>query len=302
MPSDRTEAKKNWLNQHDSLQEELMKLKKELVKTKDDVLTDLRKDTAPAAASTDLKSEYIPRTPQPQDEPIKAVEVPDDVETPMDVERTAPEPMPPHAQETTPPKERSIRDLIGAHTGESRESVEDGTAGSHALPKHPELTSYIAKVMQHENKLKRKKFEREKTTKPPRADAQPPSEKVEGGTSTSEAPGNLPAEVSPAPVETKPSVPPIETPLDPPQPATVPEPEHQDTYQLPVETPPQDTGPLPEAVAFDAGSFTPKETVWHPPVRPTTVRGPARSASRREESEEPKGGFMNRIKRLWKRR
>ncbi len=302
MPSDRTEAKKNWLNQHDSLQEELMRLKKELVKTKDDVLTDLRKDTAPAATSTDLKTEDIPRTPQHQDEPIKAVEVPDDLETPVEVGRPSPEPMPPLAQETTPPKERSIRDLIGANTGESRESVEDGTAGSHALPKHPELTSYIAKVMQHENKLKRKKFERDKTTKPPRADVQPTSKKPEGGTSTPEAPVNLPVEGSSAPEGTEPSPPPIETPPDPPQPETVPEPENQDVYRSPVETPPQDIGHRPEAVAFDPGSFTPKETEWHPPARQSIVRGPAMSASRREVSEEPKGGFMNRIKRLWKRR
>jgi len=72
-----------------------------------------------------------------------------------------------------PPAKPSIRDLIQTPPQPIRnrppeeEDEEEGGKGparlpEGAIPKHPELASYIAKVMQHENKLKRKKFERSK--------------------------------------------------------------------------------------------------------------------------------------------
>ncbi|MDG6225634.1 MAG: hypothetical protein QCI82_08990 [Candidatus Thermoplasmatota archaeon] len=138
MNPDERDPKRTWLNQHDSLQEELQKLKEEM---KADIREEPISDPEPEIARTGKQ--------QPAEE-----EDPDQEDGMEDPPKTS---------------ELSIKDMLGSV--EIREAPVTGDGPKlqkpeGAIPKHPELTSYIAKVMQHESRLKRKKFEREKVTNP----------------------------------------------------------------------------------------------------------------------------------------
>ena len=132
MNEERKDPKKSWLSEHDNMQEELLGLKSEFAKKEG---------------------------PEPKaEEPVRVEEVPE----------IRPDPTP-----APPQKELTIRQMLGGDEQETPDMTDHldrkgppPTIAPGTIPKHPELSSYIAKVMQHENKLKRRKFEREKHGRP----------------------------------------------------------------------------------------------------------------------------------------
>ena len=133
MNGDDRDPKRTWLNQHDSLQEELQMLKEEMRAD--------RKVEPPSKLEAEPSVIVQDEEPPSEDEP-------DDI--PKTVELTVKEML--GTQETPGTTDKDVG---------PRKQDQGG-----AIPKHPELSSYIAKVMQHESRIKRKKFERDKVTNP----------------------------------------------------------------------------------------------------------------------------------------
>lgn len=134
MNGDDRDPKRTWLNQHDSLQEELQRLKEEM--------------------RADRKVEPPPPEPEAKPPIIVQDEEPPSKDGPDDVAKTV---------------ELTVKDMLGPQETPGTTDEDLGPRKHEqggAIPKHPELTSYIAKVMQHESRIKRKKFERDKVTKP----------------------------------------------------------------------------------------------------------------------------------------
>jgi hypothetical protein len=295
MPSDRTEAKKNWLDMHDSIQDELLRLKKEMVASKEDILTEVKRSAYPdqtqGAMEAQAADPYVPAAPATAplriEEAAKAVEVPEE----QDPKRPDTAPSAKAPTEPTPQvKERSIREMIST-SDVVKEGGSDAEAQS-ALPKHPELTSYIAKVMQHESKIKRKKFERERSTRPQKGDV-PSKDTTEALPMTSDLPVS-----NPPPIESPPA-PPAEPVPEEVVPDEAPPSDTAEKGPEPApEAPPTEADPDPEATTgSDAGPEEPQEQV---PDEAPRRRKKHKNASESEEraSETSKKGLMSRIRQF----
>lgn len=139
MVSEEENGKENgsWLEEHDTIQMELLKMKDDLLKESKDPEPIVTDKTEEAKMNKKMAS-LIPGMEEP--EPV--------IEEPIKEKPSIPFP---------PIMEKQEQKVTN---DEDRNSKNDPTPGK--IPTSPHLTNKIAKVMQLENKLKRRKFEMEK--------------------------------------------------------------------------------------------------------------------------------------------
>lgn len=167
-------GKKSWLSEHDTIQNELLKMKKELLQEKGPKVEDPKVDAVVNDSFTDEKKEADTPSAEP---PTK---------------QTDPETIP------SPQGEMTIKQMLGVQDEDQKEPENEKTMVEPApaskpkkleegkIPASPMLSSKIANVLQLENNLKRRKFELEKKQRqssippPPR----PPAESEMARSST----------------------------------------------------------------------------------------------------------------------
>lgn len=141
-------SKNPWLDEHESIQKELMMIKKQIIDERSGEESGETKADEKEKVSVERNIE----SPPEQGSAEKEQDVSSEPEG-RDVDEIArPEP--------------TIKDLLGArkkmdkHPVKQTNEEEDDKS---CLPKHPELSSYIARVIEHESKIKRRIFDKEKS-------------------------------------------------------------------------------------------------------------------------------------------
>ena len=128
------EGRNPWLEEHESIQKDLMMIKDDMEREKsetkkEDVPTEIHEKNKEISKKSDQVIASGGETRKPT-----------------------------HQQEPT------IKELLTGHGSPDKKAKsrlsEEKQEGD--LPKHPELSSYIARVIEHESKIKRRMFEREK--------------------------------------------------------------------------------------------------------------------------------------------
>ena len=141
-------SKNPWLDEHESIQKELMMIKKQIIDEKSDEKSVDEKGNEKEKVSVEEK---IESTPEP--ESAEAEEEVSSEPEGRDVDEIArPEP--------------TIKDLLGTRKKRDKPPVKQTNEeedDKSCLPKHPELSSYIARVIEHESKIKRRIFDKEKS-------------------------------------------------------------------------------------------------------------------------------------------
>lgn len=155
-------AKKDWLTEHENIQDDLLDIKAVLL---NEMRSEDMEDKGKKADLAEKKPGAGNELEIPHAQPIS-----DDRSTPSPDEKAASKP--PTLKKPQRPdepdkvhSEPTIKDLLGVKP--SKNQVQTGSNGprredTSAIPKHPELTNYIAKVIEHESKIKRRIFEKEK--------------------------------------------------------------------------------------------------------------------------------------------
>ncbi len=135
---DQKKARMNWLDEHDSIQLELLKMKEDIVKEPDTI----SKDSEDQKEKSAEKDTHLFRN-----------DIPDQIEEDAKGSQaeTSPIPEPTYRQEALKPK-----------NGDDGSQGEPPKLPKGKIPASPDLTRKIANVIQLENKLKRRKYELEK--------------------------------------------------------------------------------------------------------------------------------------------
>jgi hypothetical protein len=150
----------NWLDEHDSIQLELLKMKEDMMKTSKEPKKKKEEELEPI-------SEEPPEKDDVEEEPIDTSFIPDSIK---DREEKI---------STLPPEVESA--LKSSRNGSVKEK-DPVKLDPGKIPASPELTNKIAKVIQLENKLKRRKFEmekREREERSPKKENTRPQKKIE---------------------------------------------------------------------------------------------------------------------------
>ncbi|MGA1822931.1 MAG: hypothetical protein ACMUIG_10440 [Thermoplasmatota archaeon] len=152
-------AKKDWLTEHENIQDDLVDIKQSLLKEM------MKEETNMAEAkgeSSDKKSDKDQEIPHAQ--PISDDSIPEE-------ERKGSDKSPLRDKDQQVERgngasgEPTIKELLGVKPAKTQ--ADPGSKGprredTSSIPKHPELTNYIARVIEHESKIKRRIFEKEK--------------------------------------------------------------------------------------------------------------------------------------------
>jgi hypothetical protein len=154
-------AKKNWLTEHETIQDDLFDIKASLLKEMktEEVAVEKANDTSAGSKGGMDADVDIPHAKPISEENESSGGGGQPFETHFAGEKPQTE------RANGASAEPTIKELLGVKPSKTQTAAVSKSPrreDTSSIPKHPELTNYIARVIEHESKIKRRIFEKEK--------------------------------------------------------------------------------------------------------------------------------------------